>query len=975
MSAPSAALLEDLRRAGLAEVHTDALRRGLYATDASICQQMPTAVCLPRTRREVAAAVRVARDRKIPVLARGGGTSLAGQATSEGIVLDFTKHLNRILEINPAERWARVEPGVIRDHLNAALAPHGLMFAPETSTSNRAALGGMIANNSSGMMSIRYGRTSEHLLDLEVLLADGSEIHLGPGAEAPRSAREAQIRAPLEALAAENRALIEARWPRVPRRACGYALDELLPPAPHFARFLCGSEGTLAIVLEARVQLVPRPRALAMVAAHFGDLLECLRAVPAVVAHRPLSVELLDRRLLRMSRENPTTARLCGFAEGDPAAILLIECDGDSAEEARGRLAAVEEALRASGAATRFHRAADEAERQAMHSVRRLGLGVMSRMVGERKPVSFVEDACVPVEHLADHIAGLQEICDAEGVETIVYGHASVGVLHLKPILNLRDPADLARMDRIARRAVELTRRFGGCWSGEHGDGIVRGALSAEFWGEEIVALFRRVKRLFDPEGLLNPGKVFDTPRIDAHLRTGPGQRALWQAQHFRFRAEGGFAGAVEMCNGVGACRKIGEGTMCPSFMATRDEEHSTRGRANALRLAMTGQLGPGAMTGRGLFEVLDLCLECKACKSECPNNVDMAKMKSEVLAARHAEHGATARERAFAFAPRLARAVAGWPARVVNPLQRLAAPLVKRALDIAPQRSLPPFAAERFTTWFTRRPAPQGAPPPAAPSVAIFVDTYVECYEPAIGQWMVRVLERLGCRVELAHAGCCCRPLISKGFLARARREGERTLRRLDAFAKRGVPVVVLEPSCLTALADDLPDLIDDEALGRRVASVLRAPDQILLELIEAGPSPGIGVPRPTREEGDGGLRFPPGTPPFLLHGHCHQRASTGTAATMALVQRCGGVIEEIPSGCCGMAGSFGYEAEHFDLSQRIGEDRLMPAVRAAAPETVIVASGFSCRQQIADATGRRPVHFAEAFGRALLGQLSPRP
>ncbi|NUP89251.1 MAG: FAD-binding protein [Candidatus Sumerlaeia bacterium] len=949
-------LIRELASVQSGVVRGDMLGRGLYATDASIYQQMPVAVVVPRTRDDVRATLRIARERAVPILSRGGGTSLAGQTTTGGIVLDLSKHLNRLLEVNREERWVRCEPGLVRDHLNAQLRPLGLMFAPETSTSNRATVGGMIGNNSSGMMSIRYGRTSEHVRSLDVLLADGSEAHFGPIAGPSRGAREAAIRARLMSLGAEHRERIEARWPRVLRRVGGYALDELLAAEPNLGRFLCGSEGTLAVTLEATLELVPPPGAVATMAVHFRDFPESLRLVPLIVAHRPLSVELLDQRLLRLSRENPATAPLCGFIEGDPAAILLVECDAGTVDEARARLRVVEAALRSTGAVTAFHWAKDDVARQAMHDVRRLGLGVMTRMTGDAKPVSFIEDAAVPVERLAEYIEALQRLCAEEGVESIVYGHASVGVLHFKPILNIKDPRGLETMDRLASRTVALVREFGGSWSGEHGDGIVRGSKNPEFWGPEFIELFREVKRLFDPTGLLNPGQIFDTPAITEAQRYGPGYRAEWEQARFHFRAEGGFAGAVEMCNGVGACRKVGQGTMCPSFMATRDEEHSTRGRANALRLAMTGQLGSGAMTGDALFKALDLCLECKACKTECPNNVDMAKMKAEVLAARHRVRGASARDRAFASLPRLARLCSGPMARIANPLQRLTAPLVKRALGIAAQRSLPPFATEKFSAWFARHVALLSETLPAdAPAVAIFADTYTECYEPSIGIWMTRALSALGCRVELARAGCCCRPLISKGFLDLAKRRGLRTLQALDAWARRGIPVLVLEPSCLSALRDDLPDLIDDEDLGRRMAKAVIAPDKAIASLLRAQGRP---------------LEFPVALPPLLLHGHCHQKAYDGTRATIDLLTRGGAAVQEVPSGCCGMAGSFGYEREHFDLSQRIGEDRLFPAVRAASPETRIVASGFSCRHQIAEATGRRPMHFAEAFSRALLGE-----
>jgi len=987
MDRPDAVLLKELREAISGEVLADETRRGIYATDASIYQQMPLAVAVPKSRDDVRAIVRIARERGVPVLARGGGTSLAGQTTGSGaIVVDFTKYLNRILEVNARERWVRVEPGVVRDNLNEALKSHGLLFAPETSTSNRAAVGGMFANNSSGMMSIRYGRTSEHVIEIEALLADGSVVHLGPSAQAPRSARERELREALLGIGRMNRTAIETRWPRVLRRVGGYSLDELIVPEPNFARFLCGSEGTLALALELKLNLVPLHKAQATMAVHYADFIESLRDVPAMIRHNPLLVELVDRACVEGARGHPGLHHLADFVEGDPAIILIVEATGDTQAEARASLDAIEREVRAAGRAYAIVHAEDEAARSRMYEMRKHGNGLVAKRVGDWKPVSFVEDACVPVEHMAEYFEKMLDIVREENFEYVVYGHPSVGVIHFKPVLNLKTREDLEKMDRVSSRVVPLVRQFGGCWSGEHGDGIIRGAKNLEFWGPDFISIFREVKRLFDPDSLLNPGKIFDTPRLTEHQRYGEAYRAAWDGRYFHFREEGGFQGAVEMCSGVGACRKVGQGTMCPSFQATRDEEASTRGRANALRLAMSGQLGAkpanggpaeatDAMTSRELHEVLDLCLECKACAAECPNNVDMARMKSEFLAAYHERHGSTARDRLFAYSPATARLAAGPMARLLNPVLQFEPlkNLLAHAMGLAPERTLPPYATQTFEAWFARHQAKRNGRDSAKSAgkssgnggngakeslstVAIFVDCYTNYYEPDIGRWMVLSLEHLGFRVEIAAAGCCSRPLISKGFLAEAKRTGGRTLRNLDPYAERGVPVVVLEPSCLSALRDDVPDLIDDAALGRRVARVLHPPDKLLESL--------LGKSNPA-------LHFAAREARFLLHGHCHQKALDGTQATHHLMRAGGARIDEIPSGCCGMAGSFGYEAEHYELSQKIGEERLFPAVRKASPETVVVASGFSCRHQIEEATGRRPMHFAEAFGRALLGQL----
>jgi FAD/FMN-containing dehydrogenase/Fe-S oxidoreductase len=936
-----------LRRRVRGDVAFDDATRGMYATDASIYQQMPSAVVAPRDAEDVRAAVEVARAHKVPITGRGGGTSLAGQTVGFGLVLDFSKYMNGVLEVNAAERWARVQPGLIRDHLNDHLRGTGLIFAPETSTSSRAAIGGMIGNNSSGMMSIRYGRTSEHVLEVTALLADGSVVRLGANSTPSANPRESELRASLLALGSRHRGLIEARWPRVLRRVGGYSLDELLKPDPNFGTFLSGSEGTLAIMLDAKVRLVESPRAIAMMAVHFGDFIGSLRTVPAIVAHDPLSVELIDRRTVELSRANAATAELCDFIQGTPAALFSIECTGDTFAEAQEKLRAIQATIDATGAAYHVHYAADDAERIRMTELRKAGLGVTIRMIGDRKPVSFIEDAAVPVEHLADYMTDLLEITARESLDWVVYGHASVGVLHFKPVLNLKDPADLAKMERVSSAAMERVRHYGGSWSGEHGDGIIRGARNADFWGAEMIEVFRETKRIFDPEGLLNPGKIFDTPGLTDDQRYGPRYGSGWDATWFHFRESGGFQGAVEMCNGTGACRKIGAGTMCPSYMASRDEEHSTRGRANALRLAMSGQLGPRAMESDRLNEVLDLCLECKACKTECPSNVDMSRMKSEVLAHRRETNGTTARDWLFAHTPDVARKLAGPLAPLINGVMR-AAPTraILGRMGLAAKRTPPKFASRTFESWFNSRPQRRRK---TARVVAIYVDTYTNCYEPQIGVWMTRLLEHFGCRVVLAKPGCCGRALISKGFLREARARAESTMRGLEKFASRSIPVVVLEPSCFSALTDDGPDLLVDEELAKRVLPILRPAESLLAELLAAN-----DIKRDANTE-------------FHVHGHCHQKSLWGTRDALRALRLCGRV-HEIPSGCCGMAGSFGYETEHAEFSMKIGEDRLFPALRKAPRHAIIVANGFSCRHQISDGTGRRAMHIAEALGRAIL-------
>jgi len=954
-----AALERDLRREVRGDVFFDEVRLGIYATDASNYQIRPVGVVVPRDADDVRAAMRVARARRVPILARGGGTALAGQTVGAALVLDCSKWMNRILEVCPKERWVRVEAGVVRDELNAALAPHGLHFAPDPATGNRATIGGMVASNSSGTKSLVYGKTVDHVLETTVLLGDGEVVELrerAPDEYAARAAgdgREAEILRGVRAIVEGHREEIARRYPKIMRRVMGYNLDELARAERwNLAKLFVGSEGTLGVLLEAKLRLEPVPAAKGLCVVHFDDLAQALRAVVPILAYDPAAVEFLDDTLLGLALANPAIAPLCHFLVGRPKAVLVVEFFGTSEREAAAKAETLANDLRRDGIGKAWP-VILEARRQAdVWAVRKNGLGILLSLRGARKPIPFIEDSSVPVEHLPEYIEKVLAICAGHGVQVTLYAHASVGVLHVRPILDLKNPDDIERMKRIAREAFALVKGYGGCVSGEHGDGLVRSPFIEWFYGEEIARAFREVKHLFDPEGRMNPGKIVDPPAMEANLRFGAGYRVEPMEALFAWREEGSFAEAVERCTGVGACRKTGDGTMCPSYMATRDEEHSTRGRANALRLAMTGQLGKEAMTEEALGEVLDLCLSCKACKTECPSRVDMAKLKSEVLQWRHDRRGATLRDRLVGASPGMAARLAGGPAKLVNRVlrSRISRWMLERTGGFDRRRVLPAYAAEPLPAWFARR--GEGKATGGRPRVVLFDDTYMNYHEPEVGRAAVELLEGFGYEVILARAGCCQRPRISHGLLRAARREGTRTLRNLDRFAREGLPIVCCEPSCAAALVDDLPDLVADAELGRRVAERVRMIDVFLEEEIRAG-------------RVEGGFEAAVGGK-ILIHGHCHQKALFGTGAMRALLGRVEGVdVSEIPSGCCGMAGSFGYEREHYDLSLRIGEDRLFPAVRAADPGATVIACGFSCRHQIADATGRRAVHFVQAIRR----------
>ncbi|MCC7490851.1 MAG: FAD-binding protein [Fimbriimonadaceae bacterium] len=942
---------QDLRQRVRGEVATDPVTRGIYATDASMYELLPTAVVCPVDEADLRAAVACAAAHGVPIIPRGGGTGLAGQAIGRGLVVDCSKHLNRLLEVNVAERWARVQPGLVRDELNELLRPHGLYYAVDPATGNRCNVGGMIANNASGTRSLVYGKSIDNLLELRVLLSDGTVLELGelsPAAWRERAAadtREGHLLSRIREIVETNRDEINARYPQILRRASGYMLDEFTS-TDHWnpAKLVCGSEGTLATILEAKVALHPVPTATAMVVVHFADLLDAVRHVEPILDYRPSAVEILDRALLHLARENHLTAHRCGFLDGDPAAVLAVEFQGHDPQAVAASAAGLAAELQRHGCGYAWPVLTTSAQQAAVWAVRKNGLGLMVRLRGDRKVTAFIEDAAVPVAVLGDYIAQVLAVCEQEGVPVVLYAHASVGLIHVRPVLNLKDQADIDRLKRIADHCFELVKGYGGSFSGEHGDGMVRSPFLERYFGPQLTQAFRDVKAAFDPAGLMTPGKIVDPEPIDANLRLGPSYQVEVPPTHYHFRADGGFAAAVEMCNGVGACRKALGGTMCPSYLALRDEAHSTRGRANALRLAMSGKLGPQALTSDGVQQVLDLCLACKGCLAECPSNVDLARLKGEVLQQRHDRVGLSLRDRLVGGSPWMAARLAGRLAPLANAVSgsRLGKWALRRFAGMDPQRTLPAYTREPFAVWFGGRQRLR-----SERRVVLFDDTWLSFHEPRVGIAAVELLESCGYEVLRAGAGCCQRPRLSHGLLRAARRDGERTLRNLDAYLDAGLPVVVCEPSCAAALTDDLPDLIDDLALGDRIRAGVQMIDVFL-----------------DREQRAGRLQVTWSSPvqQVLLHGHCHQKALYGTAGMTGIWSQIAALrVQELDAGCCGMAGSFGYEVEHRELSAKVAADRLLPALEAAPADCTVVACGFSCRHQIADLAGRQAVHWVE--------------
>ena len=951
-------LARELKKQVSGEVRFDEFSRVLYSTDASIYQMMPVGVVVPRNTDDVLAVVDLAKREQIALLPRGGGTSLSGQAVNHAIVIDFSKYMSRVLEVDPEEGWARVEPGIVLESLNRQLSDHRLHFAPDPTTANRSTIGGAIGNNSCGTHSILYGKTLDQVMELRVVLSDGSQAHLrtlspdGLEARLAGESFESEVHREALRIARENRAEIKARYPRIMRRVSGYnldeftGLDELTGEHPfNLARLIVGSEGTLCTITEAKVKLEPVPRCTGMSVLHFKDIFEACDATPAVLAHSPAAVEFIDDMVLKLARSSLTVSRNMAFVEGDPGAMLLVEYFGDSEAEVASKL----EAFRSDMLGQRLGYAcvnlSDKGSQAKAWSVRKAGLGLLMSVTGDAKPIPFVEDAAVDPEKLGDFVRRFDEIVKAHNTEAGYYGHASVGCLHIRPLVNLKSREGIDGMFSIAEEVADLVLEFGGSLSGEHGDGIVRGVWTSKMFGPKLYDAFIDLKKAFDPQGIMNPGKIVQCPPMTENLRYGTNYTARTIKTTLDFSQFGSYAGAVEMCNGMGACRKE-DGTMCPSYQVTKEEEHSTRGRANLLRAVLSGTVPYDRFTSQRLHDALDLCLECKGCKGECPSMVDMAKLKYEFLDKYNSSNGIPLRSRLFANINLLNRLgcalspVSNWLTQLPG-----ARGLLHSLLGVHKNRPLPSFAKQTFPAWFrSHRPLSNGT----KGEVVLFNDTFMNFNTPAVGIAAVELLELAGFKVTLANAECCGRPMISKGMLARAKKQARRNVDRLYRWASRGTYIVGCEPSCLLTLRDEYPDLLGDEK-SKVIADKSLLIDEFLVK---------------SQEEGNLDLDFNDDPRSILFHGHCHQKALLGTEASIkALSMPPGHSVELVDAGCCGMAGAFGYEKEHYDISMAVGEDRLFPAVRGKGAEWEVAVTGISCRQQIDHGTSRRARHLVEVL------------
>jgi FAD/FMN-containing dehydrogenase/Fe-S oxidoreductase len=971
------ALADLLRREIEGEVLFDRFSRGRYSTDASIYQVDPVGVVIPRNERDAETAFRIALDQGIPVMPRGGGTSQCGQTVGAALVIDLSRHVNQVLEFDKEARTVWVQPGIVLDHLNAWLKPHGLWYPVDVSTSAQATIGGMTGNNSCGSRSIHYGNMVDNVLAVEAITAAGDAFMFDESAPSHPVYRGLVDR--VQGIVKRELEEIAFRYPDVIRNVAGYNLNRLVQPGFNMAHLLVGSEGTLAYSRRIKLKLSPLPVHKALGVCHFPTFRQAMDAAQHIVKLGPVAVEAVDRTMIALARSNPAFLPIVErCVKGDPDAILLVEFAGDGSPENQAenlrRLKQLGELMADQlGLPGGVVEITDAKLQKELWDVRKAGLNIMMSMKGDGKPVSFIEDCAVPLEHLADYTSRLTEVFHRNGTTGTWYAHASVGCLHVRPILDMRREGAV-QMRAIAEEAMALVREYKGAYSGEHGDGLVRSEWIEPFYGSKLTRAFEEVKDLFDPRGLLNPGKIVRPPKQDDRTlyRFKPGYAADpidtaldWSDATEDATAPGarsaGFSKAIEACNNNGHCRKFDAGTMCPSYRATGDEQHLTRGRANTLRLAISGQLGPDAFTSEEMYRTMELCVSCKGCKRECPTGVDMAKMKVEFLGHYKKKHGLTLRDRLVAFLPRYAPLASRFSA-LMNLRNALpgAAALSEKVTGLSARRALPTWHRRPF---HDREAAADGSAAAAAPQpgreVVLLVDTFNRYFEPENARAAIAVLQAAGYTVHTAKAAdsdrplCCGRTFLSAGLVDEAKAEARRSLDALKPYVERGVPVVGLEPSCLLGLRDEWQSMLP-KAEAAPVGAAALLFEEFLARELSAGR---LQLPLKAIEQTKA-----------VLHGHCHQKAFDAMPAVEQVLKLVPGLsVETIEATCCGMAGSFGYEAEHYETSMKIGELSVLPKMRAAAGDALLVADGTSCRHQIRDGAQRGAVHVARVLERAL--------
>lgn len=960
MDADVRELEQQLRRHLEGEVHFDAITRKIYSVDASIYEVEPIGVVCPKSAEELQRTLELAADYGIAVVARGAATGITGGCLGRGLIIDTSRHLTAIGAIDYAKKTATCECGVVQDRLNDVLAASGYRLGPDTSTGNRATLGGMLGNNAAGARSLRFGTMADHIVAADLFLAGGHKLRIEAldddawQKKCLQSDTEGAIYRTLDQLCESHRAAIKENFPKIPRRVSGYNLDKILPFPRNIAKLLAGAEGTLGIVSSLTVAIVKKPAATGLCLIHCSDMMEGLRAIEAMLAYKPLSLEMLDNEVLEAARRSPSVQSQLTWLCGAPAALFCVEFDADTLEEVRDKLKIFATAMAQNGIG--YERVClDSAEQVAqVWRVRKAGLGLLLSKRSFCRAIAFLEDISVGPSHVAAFMKQFIAYLKSKGKSAGIYGHVGAGCLHIRPYIDLRDPEELSLIKQMMLDVSDMLLEHGGALSGEHGDGLIRSWLNEKMFGKELYSAFVVTKEAFDPGYKMNPGKIVKGPPLEENLRIDPHTTFTPIETFLDFQPEGGYALAVEMCNGNGECRKSA-GTMCPSFQATHNEYDSTRARAQALRSWIHGNLPQGAYSDHALHDILDLCLECKGCKSECPSQVDMAKLKAEFLHGYQKKYGIPLRSRLLGNIDKVNAFLAPIGSYCNWAAGGFVGKKVLSWLGIAAERNLPAFAAERFSAWAKKHTgAGEASKGGNKPKVVLLTDTFTEFNSPEIGQAAVAVLEALGYAVIMPAWRCCGRPLISKGLLEAARSRASALIAELLPYAAEGLPIVGLEPSCILSVKDDYAALVSKEMVrdAQQVAGQCMTFAEFLAQHTAA-----FGIFNANAEEAVARQ--------VLVHGHCHQKSVVGMAATMAVLGAIKGVSASlIPAGCCGMAGGFGYESEHYEISMQIGELHLFPAVReaaAVAAETIIIADGTSCRCQILQGTGVQACHLAE--------------
>ncbi|GAB4236082.1 MAG: FAD-binding and (Fe-S)-binding domain-containing protein [Chlamydiales bacterium] len=904
-------------------VRKDEVSRAVYSVDASIFQVKPVAIISPRNTSELIDAVNLAAEYAVPITTRGAGTGITGGCLGEGLIIDTSKYLTTIYEINIEEHYAICDPGVVQDDLNRALLPYGFRLGPETSTGNRATIGGMLANNAAGATSLRYGMMSDHILEVDLVLSSGETMRCRTDSSL-RNDAESRIAKVLTGLSKKYGTEIEHHFPKIPRRASGYNLSALLENPTNIAKLVAGSEGTLGVISRIKIQIVPNTGPIGLCIIPFGDLQEALSNVPAILKKNPFFFEMIDRNIIERGRHSPTLKSRLDWLKDTPEALLIVGVEAKTSQNLQDALNLFAQEISSELGLHQVQCISEPSIIQNIWAVRKAGLELLLAKRSYARAVAFIEDIAVPPEHLPPFMNELLSLLHTQDAYAGIYGHVGAGCMHIRPYLDLRKQADQQRMITLLKSTSELVLRYQGVLSGEHGDGFIRSWLNRSFFHPSIYQIFKEIKQAFDPLNIMNPAKITSEDTEEELLRRLKPAPKEHLNTFLDFEAEGGFSLSVDMCNGNGLCRKKTQ-VMCPSFQASRDEYDTTRARAQALRAAISGGINTDTLSNPELIDVLDLCLECKGCKKECPSQVDMAKMKAEVLYQYQETYGYSLRSRLFANIDSFYKIASLFP-KAFNVIKETSlAKFIGSQIGITPHRTLPSLAATPFSKWWKGTPQKNGSTP-----VVLFNDTFNEFHCPEVGISAVKVLQSLGHQVVVPKRTCCGRPLISKGFLRQARKKAIQCIDALFPWAEREIPIIVLEPSCLSVLTDDLKSLIPDRS---KEISMIQKMSQSLETFLAKEEVPHLQA-------------FPH---TLHIHGHCHQKSLEGTGDLIKVLNKIPQAnVTEIPTGCCGMAGSFGYEKEHYSLSIAIANLTLFPAISHIEANDIFVANGFSCRNQI---------------------------